>query len=322
MRKELPVRPSLEHLKAQAKDLFSSFRRGEKEAFARIRESLPAAAGRSDERIRAMSFALHDAQSVIAREYGFASFAELRERVTEPPAAPPRETLRALLAPFLGMAVPREVEDALVGAWSDTNRTPISVEQPLPLLAIRNAVLVVGSVAPLNIGRPASIAAIDAAKSGAGALAVFAQRNDTVESPSAADLHPVGCVARLLSTVKTPDRGSWIVVRAQAWARLESIESHGGYTRATLAPFAVNHDAADDFDALEQKLREKLSSLVLRLPGGEQLLQMTDRMTTPELADAAIANLPCSVQEKATYASEPSLAARLRRVVALLEDAA
>jgi Lon protease-like protein len=322
MRKLLPVRPSLEHLKAQAKDLLSSFRRGEREAFDRVRASLPAAAGKPDDKLEAMTFALHDAQSVIAREYGFSSFAHLRERVTERPAVPPRETLRALLAPYLGMAVPREIEDALVAAWGDEGRGPISLEAPLPLLAVRNAVLVVGSVAPLNIGRPASIAAVDAAKSGAGLLAVFAQRSDVIESPAAGDLHPVGCVAQLLSTVRTADRGSWIVVRAAAWARLESIETADSYARANLESFEVDHGATDAIDALEQTLREQLRPFMLRLPGGDQLLSLTERMTALELADAAVANLPCSVQDKAAYASEPSLIARLRRVISLLEDAA
>ncbi|TDR89778.1 ankyrin repeat domain-containing protein [Enterovirga rhinocerotis] len=74
----LPERPDLDHVKKQAKDLLAACRRGDPRAFARFRDALPAAAGRSDEAIGVLGLRLHDAQSCIAREYGFPSWAELR----------------------------------------------------------------------------------------------------------------------------------------------------------------------------------------------------------------------------------------------------
>jgi Ankyrin repeats (3 copies) len=77
----LPDRANLAHLKKQAKDLIRLYRDGNAEAIARFRETLPAAAGRSDEEIAALGFRLHDAQSCVARSYGFASWADLRSYV-------------------------------------------------------------------------------------------------------------------------------------------------------------------------------------------------------------------------------------------------
>jgi ankyrin repeat protein len=78
----LPSRPNLDHLKRQAKDLLRLYRERDPEAFARIRASLPAARGRSDAAIAEMQLRLHDAQSSLAREYGCASWDELRTAVT------------------------------------------------------------------------------------------------------------------------------------------------------------------------------------------------------------------------------------------------
>jgi ankyrin repeat protein len=50
-------------------------------AFERLRTSLPAAHGKSDADLRGMNLRLHDAQSCIAREYGFTSWSELRAYV-------------------------------------------------------------------------------------------------------------------------------------------------------------------------------------------------------------------------------------------------
>ncbi|HVJ26381.1 MAG TPA: hypothetical protein VM493_02530 [Vicinamibacterales bacterium] len=74
---QLPQHPDIDHLKKQAKDLLREVNAGVPEALARMRLSLPAAAGKDDGRIMAMRLRLHDAQSCVAREYGFRSWQTL-----------------------------------------------------------------------------------------------------------------------------------------------------------------------------------------------------------------------------------------------------
>ena len=69
-----PDRLNLEHLKKQAKDLIRLYRQHDREAFIRFRRALPAAAGRSDDEVASLNLRLHDAQSCVARDYGFASW--------------------------------------------------------------------------------------------------------------------------------------------------------------------------------------------------------------------------------------------------------
>ncbi len=78
---KLPDRANLGHLKKQAKDLLRLYRTRDPEAIARFRQALPAVAGRSDAEIAALELRLRDAQSCVARGYGFASWAELRSYV-------------------------------------------------------------------------------------------------------------------------------------------------------------------------------------------------------------------------------------------------
>lgn len=78
----LPERANLEQLKKQAKSLLRSAQDQDPAALQRF-QVLPApgrtsVAGQGD-----INLALHDAQSVIAREYGFKSWKELREQVEE-----------------------------------------------------------------------------------------------------------------------------------------------------------------------------------------------------------------------------------------------
>lgn len=76
--KRLPARPDIGHLKKQAKDLLALYRSNDAAALQRFRTALPAAASKSDTTLAAQGLRLHDAQSCVAREYGFASWADLQ----------------------------------------------------------------------------------------------------------------------------------------------------------------------------------------------------------------------------------------------------
>jgi ankyrin repeat protein len=80
--RQLPERANLEQLKKQSKSLLHDARAKDPAALERFR-ALPALTRNSLAELGAMNFALHDAQSVIAREYGFKSWNELREYVEE-----------------------------------------------------------------------------------------------------------------------------------------------------------------------------------------------------------------------------------------------
>ena len=76
--KRVPPRPDIGQLKKQAKELLSLYRREDSAAMQRFRESLPAARGKENKDLLAMSLRLHDAQSCLAREHGFPSWADLQ----------------------------------------------------------------------------------------------------------------------------------------------------------------------------------------------------------------------------------------------------
>src|SRR4029434_3906180 len=78
----LPERPNLEQLKKQAKSLLQAARTKDPAALERFK-TLPALSRKSLDELGDMNLALHDAQGVIAREYGFKCWNELREHVEE-----------------------------------------------------------------------------------------------------------------------------------------------------------------------------------------------------------------------------------------------
>ena len=76
--RDLPVRANLENLRKQAKALHRAFLDGDADAVQRIRDNLPRAEALSDQDLRAHDLSLQEAQHVLAKEYGLASWDDLK----------------------------------------------------------------------------------------------------------------------------------------------------------------------------------------------------------------------------------------------------
>ncbi|WP_322011274.1 ankyrin repeat domain-containing protein [Paraburkholderia sp. J12] len=92
--KILPHQANPEHLKKQAKELLRLYRQGDAAATGRFARSLPAAAHRTHDEVMALGLRLHDAQSCLAREYGFSSWADLAAYVETNAVAEHAQSLR------------------------------------------------------------------------------------------------------------------------------------------------------------------------------------------------------------------------------------
>ncbi len=77
----LPSRPSLEQQRKRARELLNAARGGQAAAFHRFAAVLPRLAGQSPSGDAASTFSLHEAQLVIARECGFASWPKLKSHI-------------------------------------------------------------------------------------------------------------------------------------------------------------------------------------------------------------------------------------------------
>jgi uncharacterized protein (TIGR03067 family) len=80
---KLPARPNLEHLRSQAKTLLAQWKNGESAAAQAFIDHLPKAKKLTTSGVRRAAFRLADAQSVVARQNGFASWPALSRHVEQ-----------------------------------------------------------------------------------------------------------------------------------------------------------------------------------------------------------------------------------------------
>lgn len=330
MSRQLPARPNLDHLKAQAKDLLDAHQRGEPEAFERIRAAVPAFARMSDDALARAAFALHDAQSAIAREYGFASWAELRDKVAALSAAPPSRVAviaeqSAQAAAALGLPPGAAAEIAEMAAKAESIKatpTPAVV----PMLPLRNAVAFPGATIPIDVARPTSLRAIEAAVASEHRfVAIFAQRAHDTEQPTLDDLHTQGCLCVVLYFHRgEAGAKSRMLIRGVRWITLDAIEHTEPYY-ATRVSDAGGVDRGDDQEiaALDRRLRDTARRFAHTLPANrEEVLEFIDKtQDIGQLADAAMAHTSSGVNESADYAKETQLVRRLERAIAAIDAA-
>src|SRR6185295_7833042 len=95
----------------------------------------------------------------------------------------------------------------------------------LPLVAVRNALIVPGATAPIHVGRAASAAAVAAALAASPPLlAVFAQRSAETEDVTAEALHHVGCEVLVHARIQDGEQRAWVVLEGIRWIALEALE--------------------------------------------------------------------------------------------------
>jgi ATP-dependent Lon protease len=91
-------------------------------------------------------------------------------------------------------------------------------------------------VAPFFVGRKRSIRAVEAAMSRGKKAFLVTQKSTDNDSPAAADLYPVGTVARVLQTLKLPDGTIRLLVEGLERAHILRFVDKGDYSCAQVKP--------------------------------------------------------------------------------------
>ena len=142
----LPDRPHLDVPKREARELLADWRTGDPGAVERVRSRHPRFSLDREPALATATFRLADAQLVVAREYGFAHWAELKQRIES--NAPARELLAAIRNDDREAAVRIvETEPALlhVPLWSGNWGPPMSHAANLGRLRIVEAMAALGA---------------------------------------------------------------------------------------------------------------------------------------------------------------------------------
>jgi len=126
----------------------------------------------------------------------------------------------------------------------------------LPLIPLRNSVLYPMLTMPFSIGRPASVAAVEAALASEDKLVVVvAQRDPDTDDPGLADLHPVGTKA-LMRHVSHSDNTVQVILQGIERVRLDAVVSTSPFVTVEVTPVPPASDSGTEVEALAGEIKD------------------------------------------------------------------
>ena len=174
--------------------------------------------------------------------------------------------------------------------------------ESLPILPLRNTVLFPGVVIPISAGRDTSIKLIDEANKGGKVVGVVAQMDETVENPTADDIHKVGVVARILRVLKMPDGNVTVIIQGKKRFEIDQVTQVEPYMKATIKEYKEVRPAVEDkeFKAVIDSIKELSLKIIQDSPNipSEASFAIKNIQSDSFLINFVSSNMNLSVAEK------------------------
>src|ERR1700689_2150609 len=152
-------------------------------------------------------------------------------------------------------------------------------EQPvvytLPVLPLKSAVLFPYLLMPLSAGRPASVAAVEAAlATEAKEILVFTQRDPDIDSPTKDDLYSIGTKAVIRKMNRSGEGHLELMVLGMERVTLLKLDSSEPFLKGRAVPLPLPEDKGPEIEALQGALIELAGeALTLAQPNTPQELR-------------------------------------------------
>ena len=177
-----------------------------------------------------------------------------------------------------------------------------ALPETLPILSLRNTVLFPGVVIPITAGRDASIKLINDANKGGKVIGVVAQKDESVEKPSAKDIHETGTIARILRVLKMPDGNVTVIIQGKKRFKVAEVLTEEPYMNATIRdlPEAKPAQKNKEFSAIIDSIKDLALEIIKESPNipSEASFAIKNIESNSFLVNFVSSNMNLSVTEK------------------------
>ena len=140
--------------------------------------------------------------------------------------------------------------------------TEVANIKTLPLLPMKNSALFPGLLLPLAVGRPGSLAAVEAAlASEEKEIVIAAQKDGAEDTPGSESLYTVGTRAAIRKSQRVRPDHIDIMVLGMERVVIVKVEENG-YLRARITPLPLPDDSSREVEALALNLAELAAKFV------------------------------------------------------------
>ena len=198
----------------------------------------------------------------------------------------------------------------------------VAIPDVLPILTLRSSVIFPGSVTPITVGRPKSIALVRAVEAGDGLLGAVLQVDSAVEDPEPQDMHKIGTSARILKILEMPNGNLTVIL-----AGLEKIEvgeyvAVQPYFKARVTPIQDSDPdpKSVEFMALVDSVREVAINIINISPSmpKEVAYAIKSLESNRAIVNFICSNMDFTDDDRQHLLEAPGLLARSRRLLEIL----
>ncbi len=199
------------------------------------------------------------------------------------------------------------------------------VLRPLPpdamiIVAVRDFVLFPGTVMPVTVGRPRSVAAAQQAVREQREIGILMQRDPKPDDPAPIDMHRMGTVANIARYITAPDGTNHMICQGEQ--RFQVVEFLGGWPFMVARVIRVTEPetSSSEIEARFLNLRgQALEALSLLPQPPRELMAAVEATNAPgALTDLTIAYMDVSPGEKQEILETIDITARMDKVSRLL----
>jgi ATP-dependent Lon protease len=197
-------------------------------------------------------------------------------------------------------------------------RSAHGLPSELPVIPLRSAVVLPMTVAPLGVGRPLSVEAVNQALASDRTVLVLLQKSEG-DDPSPDDLYRTGTVAVIRQMAKA-QTGMRVLVEGIARARAEFLHVERGAIRALIKPIPEATEKSIEIDAYVRRLQELVDrALALATGLSPDLKTLINNLDDPlRIAYLLASLLDMKAEDKQKLLEEDSLTVKLNAVAQAL----
>lgn len=200
---------------------------------------------------------------------------------------------------------------------------PTSIPSRLPVLAAKDLVAFPSVMMSLHVTRDVSVSAVERAMETDKLIFLVAQKDQSVESPEAKDLHKVGVIGNVIRTLQLPDGRYKVLVQGLERARAKRYEDRDGVMMAHLEvlPSHSTSEPSGKDVARMNRIRENLQLLVQHEQRPEEILLVTEEINDPGvLADVILAHYNLDAKASQSLLEELDPRKRLQATDDIIAD--
>ncbi len=191
----------------------------------------------------------------------------------------------------------------------------------VPVLALRNATLFPGTIAPMAVGRAFSLNALEVAQKEHGILGVFTQFDPEVEEPSGADIHHIGVAAKILKTAEDRRGGKTVLLQGLHRIKIIRFSDMAPIVRVDVEYPDDYHDDDAEAHALLTQIKELAIDIIAKNPAlPQEAKHFIQEMDKPGmLCDLVVSHLSMPIDEKIKVLQQLDVKERSRDVLRMLQ---